>query len=247
VRSVSGIGGSARASALADAGVNLAVLDLVAVRQQPGRPRRFPIDGTPTVCAPEPGTSIALAVRDEGGRVDLNTADERLLKALFLAAGTDEARAAALADAVIDFRDADGTRRPRGAEAADYIAAGRAAIAKNAPFDAVEELGQVLGIDSALMQRLAPLVTVHSGLSGIDPAAAPAVLRAGVPADLAASSPKRIFLVRADALTETGVRFVREAVVEINAGRTTTWTFKRWRRVSADADMTPPAPNLPPC
>ena len=63
------------------------------------------------------------------------------------------------------------SKRPKGAEEAEYRAAGRASH-KNAPFAAVEELNQVLGIDAELFEEMTPFVTAHSGKEGIDPVVA---------------------------------------------------------------------------
>ncbi|MGH7895837.1 MAG: hypothetical protein ACREQL_14290, partial [Candidatus Binatia bacterium] len=51
--------------------------------------------------------------------------------------------------------------------------------AKDARFEAVDELSQVKGMTPALYARIAPLVTVHSTVPGVDPLTAePAVLAA---------------------------------------------------------------------
>jgi general secretion pathway protein K len=57
-----------------------------------------------------------------------------------------------------------------GAEDSDYAAAGLAWGAKDAPFETVTELEQVLGMRPALFRSLAPYVTVHSALAMPDAA-----------------------------------------------------------------------------
>jgi general secretion pathway protein K len=59
--------------------------------------------------------------------------------------GFDPDQAESLADAIADFRDADNLKHLRGAEEPEYRAAGLAWGPKNAPFQTVEELQQVLG------------------------------------------------------------------------------------------------------
>ncbi|RMD62072.1 MAG: general secretion pathway protein GspK, partial [Alphaproteobacteria bacterium] len=130
---------NARAEALADAGVYVALQGLL--DDDPERTWRT--DGTVYGWRFADG-EIRIALSDEGGKIDLNFASSDLLRRLFLAAGEDEARAAALADAVVDFRDPNDLRHLNGAEDFDYRAAGMAYGAKDGPFDAVEELRQVL-------------------------------------------------------------------------------------------------------
>jgi hypothetical protein len=63
----------AKAEALADAGVHIAILDLVAARDAPWPARRFALDATPVACSiGGDGAILTLAVQDEAGKVDLN-------------------------------------------------------------------------------------------------------------------------------------------------------------------------------
>jgi general secretion pathway protein K len=105
---------------------------------------------------------VTLRLHDDNGRINLNMAPANLLAAAFRAAGvTDAALAATLADRVIDWRDADDERQPRGAEAADYRRAGKRYGAANLPFLHVSDVGRVLGVTPEVSQRLANLVTVY--------------------------------------------------------------------------------------
>ena len=102
--------------------------------------------------------------------------------------GLDEQEAAALADAIVDFRDDDNDRRPQGAEDPDYQAAGLPNQAKDAPFELVEELLQVKGVTGELYLRLRPSLTVYTGEDIPDSSTAPpevlAALSAILPEDL---------------------------------------------------------------
>ena len=233
---------TARANALAAAGINLAVLKLIAFRSQPsGKHRNFAIGGQAFGCRLQ-GDLLLTEARDEGGKIDLNFAGERLLRALLIGLDVEPARADAVVDAILDYRDGDGIKRPKGAEEAEYHAAGRAQGPKNAPFAAMEELGQVLGIDAALLEKLTPFVTAHSGKEGVDPAAAPRrlieILRRGgtprpasdsqsadgaadLPPDFATHSTRNTFTVRSEAVMAGGLRFALEAIVDINSLRPT--------------------------
>ena len=231
---------TARARALAGAGINLAVLKLLDFRTHPnGKNRGFAIGGDTFGCRLD-GNLIVAEARDEGGKIDLNFAGERLLGALLRGLGVEGARADTLVDTILDYRDGDNVKRAKGAEEADYRAAGRAQGPKNAPFAAVEELNQVLGLDAELSARLIPFVTAHSGKDGVDPMVAPRrlieILRRGdapsapsetgleltlethdsdLPAHYVAASTRNIFSIRSEVVMAGGVRFALEAIVDI--------------------------------
>ncbi|MET0653448.1 MAG: hypothetical protein ABWY63_13120, partial [Hyphomicrobiaceae bacterium] len=67
---------SAGAEALADAGVQLAILDLVAGQPADAARRRFAQDGSAHACEADGGGVLVISVQDEAGKVDVNTADE---------------------------------------------------------------------------------------------------------------------------------------------------------------------------
>ena len=93
------------------------------------------------------------------------------------------AAADAVAAAILDWRDTDPLTQPAGgAEDPDYAAAGLTYGAKDAPFEDISELQQVLGVDRALFSRVAPYLTVASGQSRPDPAyaAAPVLVALGL-------------------------------------------------------------------
>jgi general secretion pathway protein K len=166
---------SGRAEALADAGVNMAILDAIAARETDKANRRFLLDATPATCGleGEAGT-LTIVVQDEAGKVDLNIGSESILRALVFGAGVKGGEAAV--DAILDFRDSDDDRRASGAERADYRAAGRSHGPKNAAFLVVEELASVLGLTQADVDRLRPFATVYSGQTGVDPNVASSAL-----------------------------------------------------------------------
>ena len=158
---------NAKARALAEAGIQRGILELLqrvdSVWQSDGTV--YPVS--------VPGAEIAVSLQDELGKIDLNTAPDGLMRALFASAGLDDDTASALADAVADYRDEDDLVRLNGAEARDYRAARLAHEPKNASFEAIEELRLVLGMSEALYRRVAGLVTVHSRRPWINLATAP--------------------------------------------------------------------------
>jgi general secretion pathway protein K len=164
----------ARARAAAEAGVFRGIWEVL----KPDRRRRWRADGTQRPWSFR-SYRVIIALQDEGGRIDLNSGSRELLGALLTANGVEDERRAALVDAIQDWRDADDARSAKGAEDPEYQAEGRAAGAKDAPFNTVAELQQVLGMSRRLYERLAPALTVHSHLPGVDAQLAPpSVLRA---------------------------------------------------------------------
>jgi len=119
-----------------------------------GRSYRFAFDGA----------QVDVAVRDEAGKIDLNAAGHGLLLEFFVALGENRDAASRLAGAILDWRDEDSlTQAAGGAEDPNYQAAGLAWGAKDAPFETVAELEQVLGMRPTLYASAAPYLTVFSG------------------------------------------------------------------------------------
>jgi general secretion pathway protein K len=225
---------AAQASSLADGGVwwmmaRLAERDAVA----PGAILDN-ADGTPTRLSLD-GRTIEVAVQDEGGKIDVNTADATLLANLCRVVGLG-AGAEAIAEDIVQYRE----RRSRD----------RSKAAPQPAFIVIEELRLVPGLDLDIYARLLPFVTVYTrdgrvnprtaprevimALPGILPLQAEAYLRdrarkelgaetAALPVSLASaahylsvSTPQ---IVTVTATTHGGgqVKSVREAVVELAA------------------------------
>ena len=110
------------------------------------------------------GHDVQVRIIDETGKVDLNQADVPLLSRLVQVLGEPPDASDALAAAIVDWRDADDLSQPvGGAEDGDYAAAGRPYGAKDAPFETIAELEQVLGMTPDLYARLEPFLTLYSG------------------------------------------------------------------------------------
>ena len=123
--------------------------------------------------------TVQVAVFDESGRIDLNKASAQTLGRLFAAVGLEDTPAAALTDAIIDWRDTDQLHRLNGAEDDDYESAGRAYGAKDGPFQSVEELQLVLGMTSEIYTKIWRAVTVLSPAGNVNAdVASPLVRRA---------------------------------------------------------------------
>ena len=114
--------------------------------------------------------SLTASATDESAKIDLNAANEALLRSLFINIGGAEPDLAAhIVDAIQDWRDADDLKRPNGAEEADYRAAGFKYKPANAQFETVTELARVMGVTPAIFVRVADSLTVHSRQPGINP------------------------------------------------------------------------------
>jgi general secretion pathway protein K len=206
----------------------------------------------------EDGSHVTVNALDESGKIDLNTAPDGLLKGLLqTAAELDTDTAGRLVDVIDDWKDADDLRRPNGAEAPDYQAAGLSYKPANAPFEAVAELQRVLGMTPAIYGRIADSLTVHSRMAGINAAFASRTVLLAVPGAtpeivdtyiaqrrdaLAAKLPPPVFPVagmgaaplnlwriRAEVTTTDGVTFAREAVLRPGVERRRVLTILEWQ------------------
>jgi general secretion pathway protein K len=119
-------------------------------------------------------TKVAVTIADESGKINLNAAQPELLASALAAHSTlDVADRAAIVDAILDWRDIDSTRRPSGAEDADYASRKVGHGAKDAPFATADELLLVLGVTPAIYRQLAPLLTVFGNNTRVNVDAAP--------------------------------------------------------------------------
>ncbi|MEZ5932002.1 MAG: type II secretion system protein GspK [Alphaproteobacteria bacterium] len=245
----------ARARALADAGVQQAVFQLLTRPEaQPWR------DGAVSLQFALDGGDVRFRLQDEDAKLDVNAASKDLLAGLFQAVGLDEEGALTLADRLEDFRDEDDDPEPRGAEDDDYLAAGYPRGALDRRLLDVSELTGLLGMSDDLYQRVEPFLTVYADADGIDPTRAPATVLLALPGmspDLAATLaaapadgdplealpedladdiqayliPSRdlVFSIESLGTSEGGGRFMREAVVALDGGvRHLPYTLYAW-------------------
>ncbi len=172
---------SARALALNDSALQTEALvsagvELAAYRLRLGGEEARPSQGEFHVRLN--GADLAVSFVTEAARVDLNAAPKELLAGLLAVLGASQDDAKEGADRIVAWRtkpdSGDGAK-----EDALYRAAGRSYSPRQAPFAHVNELGLVLGLSPALVERALPFVTVFSGASGVDVlVAAPEVIAA---------------------------------------------------------------------
>lgn len=124
---------------------------------------------------------VGVSVIAESGKVDLNAATPDILTNLFRNAGVDAGHAAAIAQAIVDWRSFPISPQQVAQRNAMYAAAGRDYGPRNGPFASVEELQMVLGITPALYEKVSPYVTIWSGRSSPDQTTAPLLALASLP------------------------------------------------------------------
>lgn len=241
VNIVANSGSRLRAQSLADAAVQRALIEQFKPQTLEGR---WNADGTSREWIYR-DAKVTVMMLDEAAKIDINTANDQLLRGLFVAQGLADDDAMKLVDAIGDWRDTDSRKRPRGAELPDYEAAGLSYGPANAAFQGVEELKLVLGMTPELFARIAPLITVYSRQPGINeqiatrevlraiPGTTDEMIDAYISARDAARANKQaiptlaanrfrsfsaglITRIRADAETADGGRFSREVVVRRN-------------------------------
>jgi general secretion pathway protein K len=159
---------AAESRQIVDAAIELAIQDLLTSRDK----HLIPTDGRP-VSIDVLGHQAVVSTRPAAGLVDLNKTRESTLRSLFQWAGVERGRAIALAAAVIDWRDNDGSKKLSGAEDETYIAAGLPWTARDGAFMITDELRYVMGMDITTFNRISPYLTVHSGQANIDFSTAP--------------------------------------------------------------------------
>lgn len=234
-----------QATLLAQSAIDAGILSIIAEVTSQGQPgagtfagggQRPVHDGAPRFCTMAEAAA-AISIEDESGKVDLNAASEPLLTRLFLAFGLGQSDAGRLASAVITFR----TAPTADIAIKDTETGGRPFSPKRNLFQSIYELDQVVGVEGALMQKLAGALTVHSQQPGVDPASAPPGLFAAMagfppvdvealtarpwpnaldredprfPAEFKRAGESLVFTVHAEAALAGGQYAVREAIVD---------------------------------
>jgi general secretion pathway protein K len=125
--------------------------------------------------------------------------------------------AQSLAAAIVDWRTPGLSPSPHGAKAAEYRAAGMTYGPPGRPFENLDELGYVLGMDPALLAELKPHLTLWS-TTDPNPAFADALVLgalrvAGAPPFAGMSNEARVIAITATATLPDAASVTRRAVV----------------------------------
>lgn len=186
-----------------------------------------------------PGRGITRAIRiamiDQSGRIDLNSAPPALLQALIAETGVNPARAGAIARAIAEWRAPNGNSGAERAIAAKYRAAGRSFGPPGAPFESLDELALVKGVSPQLAVALHPDLTVldrgRTNLAFANAAVKRAIAAAGIGQASFTPHPAglRVVVITATAIGKGDTAFTRRAIVRIGAQsggwlRVLTWT-----------------------
>jgi general secretion pathway protein K len=91
-----------------------------------------------------------LRLVDESSKINLNRADETMLRRIFSNLGIEDPRIGVLIDSIMDWRDQDDLHRSNGAEDDYYLSLSPPYTAKNGSFDSLEELLWVKGVTTSL-------------------------------------------------------------------------------------------------
>lgn len=111
------------------------------------------------------GAGVAsVRIDNEGGKVDINLAEEGLLRKLIGGFDVSEEEQNIIVDSIIDWRDEDDLHRLNGAENDYYQSLPEPYDCKNADFESIDELLKVRGVTPELFYGgLARAITVYPG------------------------------------------------------------------------------------
>ncbi|HTZ77561.1 MAG TPA: hypothetical protein VMC10_06630 [Stellaceae bacterium] len=247
---------NARAQALAEAGIALAVTGLL----DRNPVTQWAADGTPRDLTFD-GGRLHIVVQDEGGKVNLNTAAPELLSGLLARVGVAPGERDALVDAIM-------TRRQLADAAAQAPSSALLAAGGGEPppaFEAIDELRLLPAVSRAVFDAVAPYVTVFSRGPRVNTLTAPKTVLLSLPnvnpqevdAVLAARSAiaagqistaipfltgvdrfivrttLRAAMVTVTATTARGAVFVRQALLFLTGKPDRPYEFLDWRQAVA--------------
>lgn len=181
---------AARRKAMVWAGVEIAVARIT----EPNKLQQW--RSSPIVRSVSFGdANLTIKITAHSGRIDLNLADEKLIRGLSQQVTSDPRQADALADRILDWRDPDKDRRANGAEESDYRSAGLGYAPADGDFQTPQHALRLAGVDYPTAQRLSELATVYSRSSKINPLLAPAGVLAALPG-ISAETVRQIMAMR---------------------------------------------------
>lgn len=131
---------------------------------------------------------FTIHIVDEERKININTASPEVLKKFFMIIpGCAESDAEILASSVIDWRDEDSVSLAQGAEDDFYTHLTFPYECKDAPFEFLDELLLVRGINATIYDKVKNYLTVWgSGMVNINTASVPVLMVLGVDEPLAA-------------------------------------------------------------
>jgi general secretion pathway protein K len=211
------------ANAVAAAAAEGAIAQAIFKFTDPQPEMRWPLDGTWHEVAIG-NSRVAVQLEDEAARVNPNRAPPALLEALFVAAGSDEATARRLTNAIGEWVGTAPDASPP-ALLAEYRAAGRDYGPPGTPLESLDELRGVLGMTPAIFAAIRPHLTLF-GPAVPDPTYAdPVVIAALARSSRGSAAPatvttgaSRMARITAAARGPGGAHAIRAAVVTTGPG-----------------------------
>lgn len=159
---------TAQARSFAEAAAHYTVMQLFL----PVDKRQIKLGGSPATWTRD-GYGVEIRVIGENGLIDINQANRVLLQKVLKELGVVDQEAETVLDAIEDFRDPDDLKHTNGAEDDDYKTTDLAYGSKDAPFERIEELQQVLGVTPLMYQGLVRYLSVNARSNGVNPMLAP--------------------------------------------------------------------------
>lgn len=161
--------------ALLDGGLEVAAAHLIDLNEK----QRWPGDGTPHIIT-FAGAKLVITATDANGLLDINRADEKLLRSFFrnFASSSDEADR--LASIIMRAREAatgKNSNDPSNTKDNSQQDTFRAHMA----FADVWQLGRTPGVPEGIFKRIEPYLTVYSADGTINPATAPSKILQSIP------------------------------------------------------------------
>jgi general secretion pathway protein K len=204
-------------------------------------------------CSWNADITVNIRIQDQGGLVDLNTANPDLMLALLSGLTRNPQRARKIYAEIQDFKDPDQLSSSGGQEPAQYD--GKSYGPKDAPFETPFELDQIPSLSDDEFIALQYLVTVQSQQSGLDLAIAPrelvVLLKAGIISGVDVQqfntpSAARIYAIEAIATRKGGGVFERRTVINLLRQPEKPFAILEWRRAnSIPNDQSTPKPERP--
>jgi general secretion pathway protein K len=128
-----------------------------------------------------------IRITDESGKVDINTVSDVVLKNLLINLGIQEEEVDTIVDSIMDWKDPDDLHRLNGAESDYYMSLPNPYKARDANFEALEELLLVKGMTSEILygnnekRGIINFLTINSGTNRININAAPKEVLMAIP------------------------------------------------------------------
>ena len=163
---------------------------------------------------------VTVASESLAGFVNPNLASASLLRALLVRVGVEPARADVVAQAIVEWRTPGQQRAAGAGKAAVYRAGGLDYGPPGAPFETVAELGDVLGMDAGILDKLRPALSMFTDAPP-NPALAPPLVRSALAGlgsiGKGATDRGAVFHIRASATDGRAVA-QRDAVIRLGPG-----------------------------